>query len=104
TASPTQQLLVTNNTPLTANTFYNAVIIAIDANSNKTTNSFSFNTFSPNNACIEAEDYNYGSGQFFPSPTPDQYAGLLGTNGIDYLDVTTLTNLNDYRPDYVTGD
>jgi hypothetical protein len=104
TASPTQQLLVTNNTPLAPNTFYNAVIIAVDANSNKTTNSFNFNTFSPNNPCIEAEDYNYGAGQYFPSPTPDQYAGLLGTNGIDYLDVTTLTNLNDYRPDYNPGD
>lgn len=104
TTSATSDLLVTNNAALALNTFYNATIIATDANGNRATNNFSFNTFSPVNTCIEAEDYNYGAGQYFGSPTPDEYAGLLGTNGIDYLDLTTLTNLNDYRPDYTTGD
>lgn len=103
-AGPTSQLLGTNNPVLAADTYYTWTIVAQDANGYLTTNSFTFNTFSANNTCIQAEDYNYGAGQFFPSPAPLQYAGLLGTNGIDYLDVTTLTNLNNYRPDYTVGD
>ena len=105
TASPTNQLLGTNSgVVLVANTFYNYTIVAQDANTNITTNTTTFNTFSSNNTCIQAEDYNYGAGQYFPNPTPLEYANRLGTNGIDYLDVTTLTNINDYRPDYTPGD
>jgi hypothetical protein len=91
--TPTNQLFVTNTTPLQLNTVYNATIIATDANGNKSTNHFNFNTFSPNNLCIDAEDYNHGAGQFFPNPTPNAYAGLLGTLGIDFHEVdSTGTN------------
>jgi len=87
TTAPTNQLFVTNNTALGANLFYNASIVVADDNSNTATNNFNFNTFSPLNLCIDAEDYNYGSGQFFPNPLPNAYAGLLGTLGIDYFEV-----------------
>jgi hypothetical protein len=104
TTLPANQLLGSLNPTLADNTFYTFTIVAQDANGNSTSNSFAFNTFESTNTCIQAEDYNYGAGQFFPSPTPLEYANLLGTNGIDYLDVTTLTNLNNYRPDYTLGD
>ncbi len=105
TAAPTSQLLATNNPTLSPNTFYTYTVVAQDANGNVVSNNYTFNTFSStNNPFIDAMDYNYGAGQFMPGPGPAQYGGLLGTNGIDYLDVTTLTNLNDYRPDYTPGD
>src|SRR5665213_3357986 len=99
TSSATNQLLGTNNAVLAANTLYNYTIVARDINGNTLTNSTTFDTFSSNNPCIQAEDYNYGAGQYFPNPTPLEYAGLLGTNGIDYLDLTTGVNNNNYRPD-----
>lgn len=98
TTSPTSQLLVTNNPVLAANTFYTYTIVATDANGNSATNTFTFNTFSANNTCIQAEDYNYNSGQYFANPTPLEYAGLLGSNTIDYLDLDT-NDINNYRVD-----
>jgi hypothetical protein len=99
TSSATNQLLGTNNPVLATNTFYTYTIIATDVNGNSATNIVTFDTFSPNNPCIQAEDYNYGGGLYFPNPTPLEYAGLDGTNLIDYLDVTAGENLNGYRPD-----
>jgi Bacterial Ig-like domain len=87
TSGPTNQLFVTNNTALLANLLYSASITVVDDNSNTATNNFTFNTFSPLNLCIDAEDYNYGGGSFFPNPGPNAYAGLLGTLGIDYFEV-----------------
>ena len=103
TTSPTNQLLGTNNPALSANTLYTYTIVAQDASGNTLTNTATFDTFSSNNPCIQAEDYNYGAGQYFANPTPLAYAGLLGTNGIDYLDLTSGININDYRPDYTTA-
>ena len=94
TNGSTNQLLGTNTIPLKANLLYNATIIAADANSNTATNTFDFNTFSPLNLCIDAEDYNYTNGQFFPNPAPNAYAGLFGSNGVDYLEVD-LAGTND---------
>jgi len=99
-ASPTNQMFVTNTTTLQLNTVYNAVIVATDGNGNKSTNTFGFNTFSPNNLCIDAEDYNYESGQFFPNPTPNAYANLNGVPGVDYFEMDP-ANTNPavlYRP------
>src|SRR5205823_12219643 len=112
TTGATNQLLGTNTIPLAGNLFYNATIIAVDANSNTATNSFNFNTFLPGNLCIDAEDYNFNSGQFFPNPAPNAYAGFFGSNGVDYLEVDLTGNNNAavYRPDDlpqilpVTGD
>ena len=99
TASPTSQLLGTNNTILTPNTFYNYAIVAADAYGNVISNNYTFNTFSSsNNLFIDAMDYNYNAGQFFNSNGVALYGGLPGTNGIDYYDVTTTTNFNNYRP------
>jgi len=104
TLGATNQLLVTNNAALAGNTLYNATIIATDNNGNRATNTFSFNTFLQTDNFIEAEDYNFGGGQFIVSAFPDAndaYAGLIGNVGIDYVD-TTGTNLNAYRPSDMT--
>lgn len=112
TSGPTNQLIVSNAAPLSVNTLYSASIVAVDANSNTVTNNFNFNTFSPNNLCIDAEDYNYNSGLFDPNPVPNAFANQLGVQGVDYYDVD-LAGTNPaafYRPGdkpqilLVTGD
>ncbi|MDB6122276.1 MAG: hypothetical protein JWQ71_1269 [Pedosphaera sp.] len=99
TTGSTNQLFATNNTALLANVLYNASIIVADANGNTATNNFTFNTFSPTNLAIDAEDYNYNGGAFFPNPVPNAYFGLLGSNGVDYSesDLTGVNNVSGYR-------
>ncbi len=103
TTTPTSQLMVTNTKALTPNTLYTATIIATDANGNRATNTTSFNTFITNLLFIEAEDYNYSAGGFINNQVNtgvNQYQGLFGTNGIDYLE-TDLSGTNPaayYRP------
>jgi polygalacturonase len=48
TSGNTQQLLATNQTPLTANINYAATIVAVDMNGNVATNTFNFNTMQTN--------------------------------------------------------
>lgn len=101
TASPTSQLLVTNAATLAADTFYVYTITGQDANGNVVSNSYTFNTFLTSDLYIDAYDYNYASGQFINSLTPgNSYAGLLGTNAIDYSisDLTGVNNTAGYRP------
>jgi hypothetical protein len=99
TTVPTQQLLGNCTATLAPDTFYNYVITAQDANGNVATNSFTFNTFLASDLYIDAADYNYGSGQFFGGAAPvNAYAGLFGTNGIDYLEVDLTGTNNLYRP------
>jgi hypothetical protein len=100
-ASPTNQLLGTNNATLNANTFYNYSIVAQDANGNVVSNNFTFNTFTTNDVYIDAYDYNYNQGLFINSNTPvNAYAGLAGSNSIDYsiADLTGTNNTAGYRP------
>jgi hypothetical protein len=102
--SGTTNVQVTLNSALQDNIVYTGVITASDANGNSTTNNFSFNTWltSPYNLYIEAEDYNYSSGGWidnFLAPQPNQaYAGLLGSNGVDYLEYDLSGTNNAYRP------
>jgi hypothetical protein len=100
------------NSPLPDNLVNSVTITAMDANGNLATNTFSFNTWNSNDPFIEAEDYNFGSGQWINSQqgfdgylgfdTNGYPSGLFGTNGIDYLefDPSGATNYanNYYRP------
>lgn len=99
TSGPTNQLFMTKTGSLLPDTLYNASITTVDANGNSATNNFNFNTFSPTNLCLEAEDYNHSSGGFFPNPAPNAYANLLGTQGVDYYetDVTATNPAGLYR-------
>ncbi len=97
--SGTTNLFVTNNTPLQGNTVYNGTIVATDANGNHATNNFSFNTFLSTDFFVEAEDYNFSSGNWLQGAQPNQlYQGLIGSNGIDYLETDLSGTNNAYRP------
>ena len=68
-----------------------ATITAIDANGLSTTASATFDTFSPTNFIIEAEEFNFNSGQFIDNPDytdgnpaeANSYYGLDSEEGID---------------------
>ncbi|MGH7979448.1 MAG: hypothetical protein ACREE6_08730, partial [Limisphaerales bacterium] len=116
--SGTANLQVTLNPPLQPNSVFNGTIIAVDANGNLATNTFTFNTWLPeyNNVYIEAADYNYSGGSFLdnalsvqldnPEPPgsylqPNQdYSAfdLLGLQGVDYSVETNIPGqTNAYR-------
>ena len=103
TGSGTANVHVVLNPALQNNTLYTGTIVATDANGNHSTNSFSFDTWSSLNQFIEAEDYNFSSGAWinnFLAPQPNQaYFGLIGSNGIDYLeyDLSGTNPVNAYR-------
>ncbi|HSU55159.1 MAG TPA: hypothetical protein VLT36_13965, partial [Candidatus Dormibacteraeota bacterium] len=83
---------VTLTNTLATNVLYTAVMTAQDGNGNKATNTVTFNTWASDLPFIEAEDYNFNAGGFVPTAFPDSfngYAGLLGQNGIDYLEYDT---------------
>ncbi len=90
--------------PLPDNTLFNVVVTATDANGNKATSTFSFNTWRADNPYFEVEDYNFSKGQYgdnFSIGQPNQfYANLIGSNTIDYLeyDTTGTNHPNAYRP------
>ncbi len=71
--------------PVKTNGIYTAIVTLTDsAGTTKSTNVF--NTFTANDYQWEAEDYDYGSGQFFDNPQTDSYAGQAGVTGVDYLE------------------
>ncbi|MBI4327845.1 MAG: hypothetical protein HY674_21655 [Chloroflexi bacterium] len=89
---------VTYNSLLQANSLYTATYIVTDSGGLSTTNDLSFDTFVEAQATIvEAEDYNFTSGQFLDNPAPGIYAGMSGTPGVDFVDTTPLS-LGVYRP------
>ncbi|MBW8864320.1 MAG: carbohydrate-binding protein [Verrucomicrobia bacterium] len=72
-------------TPLTTNVMYSALILANDANGVQASYSVSFDTIVPA-FTFEAEDWNYGSGQFIDDPAPDAFGGATydGVAEVDY--------------------
>jgi hypothetical protein len=86
--------------PLTSNMLYTAVIQAVDANGSFTTN-VTFDTIMPSYTW-EAEDFDYGGGQFIDNPQTNAYAGLVATLNVDAV------NPNgggaSYRPINTGGD
>jgi len=104
TGSGSDLVGVVLNTPLQDNVAYTGTITVVDANGNRATINFSFNTWDSNDPFIEAEDYNFGGGGWldnFTTPQPNQsYAGLFGSNFIDYLeyDLSGTNPPNPYRP------
>ena len=67
-------ITVTTTTPLTTNVTYSALILANDANGVQGSLSANFDTIVPTYT-FEAEDWNYGGGQFIDNPAPDAFAG-----------------------------
>lgn len=85
-------------TGLQPNRAYAATIVVTDSAGLSTTNEVVFDTFvSSQVMVVEAEDYNYFSGQFYDNPAPGAYNSLSGTPGIDFVD-TTPNSFGTYRP------
>ena len=78
-------ITVTTTTPLTTNVTYSGLILANDANGVQGSLSVSFDTIVPTYT-FEAEDWNYGGGQFIDNPAPDAFAGSAydGVAEIDF--------------------
>jgi len=86
---------------LAANTLYTGQISVTDSGGATATFPLLFDTFTESSAVvIEAEDYNYDSGQFKDNPAPGDYAAFTGTPEVDFHDVTPST-LGLYRSDAV---
>jgi hypothetical protein len=84
--------------PLTSNVLYTAVIQVSDSSGSNVTASVSFDTLRPV-LTFEAEDFNYGGGQFIDNPAVDAYSNLVAVVGIDTHDLTFNTNgQTAYRP------
>ena len=100
--------LVITGSASTANVVYpglqvNAPHVAIITVTNALGHGFSvtnqFDTFTQNNFMFEAEDFDYGGGQYI-SPVnwqPDAYEGLDGTANIDFFHTTVAGELYPYR-------
>ncbi len=86
---------------LQPNSVYSAVYVVTDSGGLSTTNDVSFDTFvEATTVVVEAEDYNYGGGNFFDDSSPGLYGGNGGIQGIDFHD-STLNTLGPYRFDEV---
>jgi autotransporter-associated beta strand protein len=83
--------------PLAANALYTATILATDANGNKATNTIAFDTIEPAYT-IEAEDFDYNSGNYIDNPQTNAYAGLIGAAGIDFSNGISGQGGASYRP------
>ncbi len=78
---------------LEPNSQYNWTLLAWYMPGVSNTMAFSFDTFSPSNVVIEAEDYNFNGGQFLDQPAliadgtgpvTNAYAGQSGVPGVDF--------------------
>ena len=80
------------------NLVYNGVITAQDANGNKATNTFTFNTWRSDSPFIEAEDYNFNWRVFSPHNSfPDSYNSILGCSGVNGSIIWSMTPSGRYQ-------
>jgi regulation of enolase protein 1 (concanavalin A-like superfamily) len=83
--------------PLSSNTVYAASINVINVNSQSANSTVSFDTINPAYT-FEAEDFDYGGGQFINNPQTNKYAGLNVTYGVDAQNGNFGGGGNAYRP------
>jgi hypothetical protein len=82
---------------LLPNTVYTTVITVTDGNGNQATVTKSFDTFSALNFTWEAEDFDYGGGQFISTPQTNGYAGRACVTNVDANQVN-FAGTELYRP------
>lgn len=118
--TPRTNLSVRYTGTLATNTIYQGQIRVVDFAGKGTTNNWVFDTFTTNGILtIEAEDYNYGGGQFFDNPPVsglDRDGNQVNGGGLGYFDLEGVpcVDFNDldrqgvdraarqqYRPDKV---
>lgn len=68
---------------LSSNKIYSVAIQVLDANNNGASSNVVFDTISPAYV-VEAEDWNYGGGLYFPEPQTNAYSGQDGVAEIDF--------------------
>jgi hypothetical protein len=86
---------------LQPNRIYSATYIVTDSGNLSTTNDITFDTFVEAQVkAIEAEEYNFGQGQFTDNPPAGGYAGSAGVIAVDFQD-TTPNDFSVYRNDAV---
>lgn len=92
---------------LQANQNYVVSLRVVDSDGVLTSSPLYFDTFTANDLVIEAEDYNFSSGQYFSNPVPvpegsvglpNSYSGETGMQGIDYQTARTDFSNAPYRP------
>jgi autotransporter-associated beta strand protein len=83
---------------LTLNRPHTAVISAIDGSSRTASTTVNFDTFDPTNYTFEAEDFDYGGGQFFANPSWGEYADRAGVEGVDLQMMNAGQGNSAYRP------
>jgi hypothetical protein len=84
-------------THLLPNMVYTAVITVTDANGNQATTTKTFDTFSALNFIWEAEDFDYGGGQFIATTQTNGYAGRSCITNVDARQVN-FGGTELYRP------
>lgn len=85
--------------PLALNTNYNAVIKVTDNYGNAVSNAYYFDTFSPDNFTVEAEDFDFNGGQYIDNPGIDAYSNQVSTPYIDEWFVNQVSGAPyAYRP------
>jgi hypothetical protein len=83
--------------PLASNTTYTAFIQITDGDGIVQSWNVKFDTINPSYT-FEAEDFDYGSGQFFNNPQVWAYFGLGATEDVDSHNDTFTSGSYDYRP------
>jgi hypothetical protein len=76
------------STPLASNRVYSAFIQVDQTGHDTFSTVLKFDTLTPAYT-FEAEDWDYGSGQFIDNPQLDQYLGLDGVEGVDFARPST---------------
>ena len=81
-----QQLLATNTIPLVTNVQYSATIIALDANGNSATNSFTFNTLQTNSLWLDVKTFGAtGNGVTLDTAAIQSAINACPSNGFVWL-------------------
>jgi hypothetical protein len=82
--------------PLTGNTAYTAFIQVNDANGIPASATISFDTVNPAYTW-EAEDWDYGAGNFIDNPQTNAYTFLDGVSNVDFVRLNTGGGLSYFR-------
>lgn len=90
-------------TGLLPDTNYEATFRVVDADGVTNATTRYFDTFQSSRYVIEAEDYNFGSGQFIDNPAPAGYRGQVGVAEVDFHDSRVTGDNFPYRSDDPVG-
>ncbi|HTV42125.1 MAG TPA: carbohydrate-binding protein [Candidatus Sulfotelmatobacter sp.] len=104
TLTPSSGLTITGSSTsenvsfaLTTDTVYSVTFLMTDGAGNNSSATITFDTVNPNYYTWEAEDYDYGGGNFFDNPQTNAYYGLAGEASVDAYCPGGPVNANAYE-------